>query len=334
MNEETRQRLFGWRHAFDHVATPWLVGGIVAALLLATVVLRVLAVTGRTSGDTRRELRQRMLSWWVLAPAMVGPILLGAAWTIGAVTAMSLLCFREFARACGLFRERLITSMVVLGILATAFAALDHWYAMFMAMMPLGVVAIAGVAVLADEPRGYIQRVALGVFSLLFFGACFGHLAYFANDDDYRPLLLMLLITVEGNDVFAYVSGKLFGRRKLTPQTSPNKTWAGAVGATVLTTLLVLLLGPLALRGTLVNETHHLVALGVMISVGGQLGDLMLSSIKRDLGIKDFAATIPGHGGFLDRFDSLLLVAPAVFHYIGYVQGIGAFNTHRIFSGS
>jgi phosphatidate cytidylyltransferase len=77
----------------------------------------------------------------------------------------------------------------------------------------------------------------------------------------------------------------------------------------------------------------HLLALGVLISVGGQLGDLVLSAIKRDLGIKDFAATIPGHGGLLDRFDSLLLVAPAVFHYVGHLQGIGLSDQTHIFTG-
>jgi phosphatidate cytidylyltransferase len=76
-----------------------------------------------------------------------------------------------------------------------------------------------------------------------------------------------------------------------------------------------------------------LVTLGVIISVVGQLGDLMLSSIKRDLGIKDTGAIIPGHGGLLDRFDSLILVAPAVFHFVGYFLGFGFFEQKRIFSG-
>jgi phosphatidate cytidylyltransferase len=96
---------------------------------------------------------------------------------------------------------------------------------------------------------------------------------------------------------------------------------------------LLLVAGPSVFRGTAVNHTQHFVMLGVLISVAGQLGDLMLSAIKRDVGIKDFAATIPGHGGLLDRFDSLVLVAPAVFHYIGYLHGIGLYSQSRIFTG-
>lgn len=333
MNEATLERLFGWRRAFDHPATVWIVAGIGSVLVLAVLLVAVLGWTGRLSPATRSELWKRLLSWFVLAPLLLGPVLLGAAWTMGAVALLSLLCYREFARATGLFRDRLVSSLVAIGILALTFATLDHWYDLFMALMPLGVVSIVGLAVIVDEPRGYIQRTALGVFAYLFFGACLGHLGYFANDDGYRPVVLFVLVAVELNDVFAYVSGRLFGRRKLAPHTSPNKTWAGAIGALLLTMSLVLLLGPLVFAGQPMDHTGYLLGLGALIAIGGQLGDLVLSAIKRDLGIKDFASTIPGHGGLLDRFDSLLLVAPAMFHYVGYLQGFGLHSTHRILTG-
>jgi hypothetical protein len=85
------------------------------------------------------------------------------------------------------------------------------------------------------------------------------------------------------------------------------------------------------LEGSL-HQWFYLILLSLIIAVGGQLGDLMLSSIKRDIGIKDTGTAIPGHGGLLDRFDSLLLVAPAVFHHIGYFRGIGLDQTQRIFT--
>jgi phosphatidate cytidylyltransferase len=143
----------------------------------------------------------------------------------------------------------------------------------------------------------------------------------------------MLLLCVELNDVFAYIAGKSFGRRKLIPNTSPNKTVGGAIGAFVLTTALSATLAHYIFAGTRLDHPVQLIALGMIISVAGQLGDLMLSSVKRDLGVKDTGVVLPGHGGFLDRFDSILLVAPAAFHYIGYFVGIGADQPVRIITG-
>ena len=80
------------------------------------------------------------------------------------------------------------------------------------------------------------------------------------------------------------------------------------------------------------GQWHHLVAMGVLLSVAGQMGDLVISSMKRDLHIKDMGSFIPGHGGLLDRFDSLLFVGPVMFHYIGYFQGFGLDQPVRIFT--
>jgi phosphatidate cytidylyltransferase len=117
------------------------------------------------------------------------------------------------------------------------------------------------------------------------------------------------------------------------PHTSPNKTWAGALGAIVLTCTFVAAIAPHVLPGEPSSDEPRVVLLGLMIAITGQLGDLVLSAIKRDVGIKDFAATIPGHGGLLDRFDSLVLVAPAVFHLIGYDNGLGLTSTPRLLTG-
>jgi phosphatidate cytidylyltransferase len=139
-----------------------------------------------------------------------------------------------------------------------------------------------------------------------------------------------LILCVELNDVFAYITGKTLGRAKLAPNTSPNKTVAGALGALVLTTGLAAGLGGIVFAGTRIDTWPRLITLGLIVSVTGQLGDLTLSSIKRDLGIKDWAATFPGHGGLLDRFNSLLFAAPAVFHYVGYLNGVGLNQVPRI----
>lgn len=329
----TRERLFGWQHAFDHPVSVWIVAAVGIMLLLTPLILIGMGAAGKLTDSSRKELWTRYVSWLVLVPLMGGPVLLGAAWTIGAVGVLSILCYREFARATGVFRERLVSAVVVAGILLVTFSIADHWYDFFVALFPLTVVLIAAVAIVEDRPKGYIQRTALAVFAFAFFGSCYGHLGYFANDAGYRPLVLMLLLAVELNDIFAYICGRLFGRRKLAPNTSPKKTWAGSIGAVVLTTPLVAVLGHYVFRGTPTDHWLHLTVLGLIVSVGGQFGDLMLSSIKRDVGIKDFAATFPGHGGLLDRFDSLILVSPAVFHYVGHLQGIGLMEETRIITG-
>lgn len=120
---------------------------------------------------------------------------------------------------------------------------------------------------------------------------------------------------------------------KLLPHTSPNKTIGGSLGAIVFTTLLVVMLGRHVFAGTLLAGTRYLVELGVILSLSGQAGDLVLSSVKRDLGIKDLGTLIPGHGGLLDRFDSLILAATAYFHFVGYYLGFGLDEPVRIFSG-
>ncbi len=333
MDPLSRERLFGFRQAFDHPVTLWIAVTVIAALAIAWAVVWWLRTNGRTSESLHRELVQRLGSWMIIAPLLLGPVLLGAAWTIAACAILSVLCYREFARATGLFRERALSIVVVLGLACTTFAIADHWYGLFVALPPLIIVLIAMVAIVRDEPHGYIQRVGLAAISFLLFGHGLGHLGYMANDADFRPIIMLVLLTVELNDIFAYITGKTFGHRKFVPRTSPKKTLGGAAGALVLTTTLVAVLGHFVFLRSPVDTALKLIGLGLIVSIAGQFGDLMLSSIKRDLGIKDMAATIPGHGGLLDRFDSLLLVAPAVFHYIGYFRGFGLDQPVRIISG-
>jgi len=189
------------------------------------------------------------------------------------------------------------------------------------------------IALLADQPKGYIQRVALGIFAFSLFGVCLGHYGYFANGQAGQAFLVAILLCVELNDVFAYCTGKLFGRRKLAPNTSPNKTIGGALGAMILTTVLFATLVHAIVHGTVLDRPWHLIALGLLLSITGQMGDLVMSSIKRDLGVKDLGVTIPGHGGLLDRFDSLIFVGPAMFHYINYFLGLGLGQPVRHLTG-
>ena len=319
--------------AYGHAVTLGIIIAAGAVLLLAAVVIGLLSATGRGSPALRRELWLRLASWAVLLPLMLGPVLLGRPWVIGAVTLLGLLCLREYNRATGLFREPVMAAAVGVGILFVNFAALDNWYNFFMALFPLSVAVLAVVSLPLDRPGGYIQRTGLAVFAFMLFGAGLAHLGFMANDRYYQPLVLLLLTAVAINDVFAFTAGKLLGGPKLLPATSPNKTISGALSALCGTTLLVALVGWPVFRGTPMDHPALLLGLGVIVSVAGQAGDLMLSSIKRDLGIKDMGTVIPGHGGLLDRYNSLLLVAPAVFHYVQYVVGFAADQPTRLMTG-
>ena len=316
-----------------HPVSLGLVTGIAVALAAAPLIFLALGAMGKLSEKLHADLWTRWRSWLVLAPLMAGPVLLGRLPAILGVGVLAVLCYREFARATGLFRHRVTSAVVALGILLTTFAAADRWLGLFGALQSLLVSLLVIVALFEDEPKGYIQRVALGVFAFLLFGVCLGHFGWLANDRLGQPLMLSILVAVELNDVFAYCSGKLFGRRKLSPNTSPNKTIGGAVGALVLTTALFAMLMHWTLAGTPVDQPAHLLVLGALVSLTGQWGDLVMSSIKRDLGMKDMAALIPGHGGLLDRFDSLLFVGPALFHYLYYFGGIALDQPARIFTG-
>jgi phosphatidate cytidylyltransferase len=306
----------------------------VSGILVSGAVIQVLYRLGRIDRKQYQEVFVRWRSWVWLALVMLAPLLLGGAWVIAAVAVLSLLCYREYARATGLFREKAVSAVVVLGIFLVTFANADNYPRLFFAAAVLTAGLIAIVTIPLDRPRGFIQRVALGVLGFLFFGYSLGYLGMMANTERYRPLLLLVLLGAQLNDVFAYCTGKAIGGPKVLPNTSPGKTVAGCLGALVLTTALVGWLGHVIYENTAIDRLDLLLILGAGTSILGQLGDLLLSSIKRDLGLKDIGNTIPGHGGLLDRFDSLILVPPAAFHYLSLHLGpLTADQAERILSG-
>jgi len=316
-----------------HPVSFWIAASIGGVLASTPLLFLLLEKAGKLPPALKADVWTRYKSWLVLAPLMVVPLLAGRLPAILGVGLLGALCYREFARATGLFRQRLVSVLVALGGLLVTFAIAYNWLGLFDALMSLIVCAIVIFSLFADQPKGYIQRVALGVLAFMFFGVSLGHFSFLANDRLGAPLQLAILACVEVNDIFAYCCGKAFGRRKLSPITSPNKTIGGALGALVLTSALFATIAHFIFKGTVIDHPVHLLALGALLSLTGQWGDLVMSSIKRDLGIKDMAATIPGHGGLLDRFDSLIFVGPALFHYLAYFGGLSFDLPARVFSG-
>ncbi len=332
MNSAGWARLFDIHHAFDEQGVELILVMLGLGLAVAPLVILGLDRAGRLSAELKNDLRQRYNSWLVAIPAIAVPILLGAFWTILAVCVLSLFCFRDFARATGFFREKLMNVLVVLGIIALSLASFDDWYRLFVALTPIVIVVIAAVSTSLDRPNGYIQRVGIASLSFLLFGTCLGHIGYMANDEHYRSLLLLLFFSVQMNDLFGSIVSKVFGGPTLAPQTSPNKTIAGSLGAILLTTLLVFGISRLIFRSGPMSDSVHRLVLGLLISIAGQLGDLTVSAIKRDAGVKDSGTWFAGHQGVLDRANSLLLSAPAMFHYLSYFQVINVDDAIRTFT--
>ncbi len=322
--------LFDTSGALDHPVTRWTLIGTIAALVLAPLLTLALSRAGKLSDATRADVLRRVRTWWLIAPVALAMVVVCPLSAMLLVTGLALLCYREFARATGLFRHRLLSGIVAIGILTMALAAVDHWYGLFAAAQPLAMVLLATAGVWPDQPKGYLQRVATAGIGMAMFGAGFMHLAYMANEPQYRPLLCLLLVGTQLSDIAGYCVGKAIGRRRVFPNTSPSKTLGGHLGGLVIVTPLVAWLAHLAFRGTALDHWHLLLGLGLCVALGAQVGDLVLGSIKRDIGVKDLATTLPGHGGFTDRCNSLLLVAPMAFHFIGYFVGFGLDRPHRI----
>ena len=334
------QRWFGCQHALDH---PLVQGVVIAvALLLAAAGVAILRLhrTRRISpaGYGDAWLRRRS---WVMITALTPfrtsswPASIMAAWPCRVCLLLRACSSRRSAAG-----KRIINTVVVVGIGMVTFAVFDHYDRLFFAAAPLTTGLLAVVTIPFDRPTGYIHRVALGVFGFLLFGFSLEYVGQLANvadlgnGADYRPLLITIILAVALNDVFAYCVGKAFGGRKLLPQTSPGKTIAGSLGALILASPVVALLFHFVLKGTPADRLDVLATLGAGTSVLGQLGDLVLSSIKRDVGIKDLGTVIPGHGGILDRFDSLILVPPATYHFLSLLLGpLAGGEPTRILSG-
>jgi phosphatidate cytidylyltransferase len=297
-----------------------IVGGL---LLVAGLLLFSLYLAGK---DVSSPLRT-YVGWLVMIPIVLGTLLLGREGVIVGVTLLAAFGFREFARATGLYEDWWMTGLVYLAIAALGVVTLVQdprlgqpgWYGFFMALPVFVIASILLVPVMRNHAQGELQKVALAIFGFIYFGWMFMHLGFLANTANAYGYLLFLVFAVEVGDVAAYTFGRLFGKRKLRERISPNKTLSGSVGA-----LGISLLMPWLLWFSFPHFSPALLVLtGLIVGIGGQLVDLVISYIKRDIGIKDMGTTIRGHGGILDRIDSMIFVAPIFFHMVRWFSGTG-----------
>ena len=295
---------------------------IVGLLAVAGLVLGLMTALGKNVSSIWRTYR----GWLVMVPLVLGTILLGRTATIVGVALLAMFGFKEFARATGLYDDWWLTGLVYLAIALLGVASFvsdprlnyPGWFGLFITLPAYVAAAILLVPILRNRSKGQLQQVALAIVGFLYFGWMFSHLGFLANTNYAYGYILYLVFAVEINDIAAFTCGKLFGKHKLRENISPNKTIEGAIGA-----IFISLLVPWLLWFSFPHfEPWDLVLVGLIVGIGGQLGDLVISYIKRDIGIKDMGVLIQGHGGILDRVDSMIFVAPIFFHVIRWVHGI------------
>lgn len=269
------------------------------------------------------ELKSRTKSWWVMVVFFVFSALLDREITFPAIGLLSFIAFRELYSILD-FRDadRRAIFCAFLAIPIQYYLAYIGWYMLFIIFIPVYMFLFIPVRlVIIGETKGIIKSMASMQWALMLTVFGISHLAYFlslpVNVPNFKNggqgLLLFLVFVTEINDVLQFVWGKLLGKHKITPSVSPNKTWEGFVGGVISTTIVGYSLGFLMpLLGWQVALASFIIA------CTGFFGDIVMSAIKRDLGVKDTGNSIPGHGGILDRLDSLTYTAPIFFHLVYY----------------
>jgi phosphatidate cytidylyltransferase len=200
------------------------------------------------------------------------------------------------------------------------------WYGMFIVFIPVYMFLLLPMRmILIGETKDFLRAVGTLHWGLMTTVFSISHMAYLmVLGETANPahggggaMVLFLVFLTQFNDVAQYVWGKTLGRHKVVPTVSPKKTLEGLVGGVLTTVVLAWLLGPVL---TPLSALHSLSA-GLLIGLAGFIGDVTISALKRDLQIKDSGTLLPGHGGMLDRIDSLTFTAPLFFHFFKYLHG-------------
>ncbi|HEU5251225.1 MAG TPA: phosphatidate cytidylyltransferase [Thermoanaerobaculia bacterium] len=308
---------------FTDSALVRLVAGVLALLVVASAIGAVLSRRAKTdaASATIANLNARIRAWWVMVAVFTIAVWTGEIGSIVLFALMSLLALREFVTLAPTRREdhrTLLWAFFVFTPLQYYLIAI-RWYGLFAIMIPVYAFVLVAVSnAIAGRTDRFLERTATIHWGLMVCVYCVSHAPALLILDipGYRTnaeLLVFLVLVVQISDVLQYVFGKLFGRRPVAPLISPNKTWEGFTGG-VLTASLI---------GTAIwwaTPFTPLVAfaLSLAITLAGFAGGLVMSAIKRDRGVKDYGALIQGHGGMLDRIDSLCFAAPVFFHLTRY----------------
>jgi phosphatidate cytidylyltransferase len=300
-----------------------LFGGIFAVLLLATAIAETLR--WRTRGRPNpviANLIARIRAWWVMAALVGASFWIGREGVILLFALVSLFALREFITLTPTRRSdyyALLVAFYVVLPLQYWLVYID-WYGLYALLIPVYAFLLLPIlATVGGDTTRYLERAAKVQWGLMVCVFCIAHVPALLNlriaGYEGRNLLLIafLVIVVQSSDVLQYVWGKLAGRRLIAPRLSPSKTVEGFVGGVASATAL-----GAALWWITPFSPWQAAGLALVANLMGFYGGLVMSAIKRDRGIKDWGHMIEGHGGVLDRLDSVCFAAPVFFHLIRY----------------
>lgn len=296
---------------------------IYAIMLILTLGANIVGVIKKN--DALSNFKQRMKSFWMIV------ILFTVAFAWNKITALIFLAFisylalKEYLSLVATRRtDRRVLLWAYLAIPLQLYFIYTDWLVMFYLFVPLYMFLLIPVRMVTiGENEGFLKACGTIHWGLMTTVYALGYLMmYLALPVAKNPagggvgLLLFVLFITVFNDFAQYVWGKSLGRHKIIPKVSPNKTWEGFIGGVITTSVISAILAPYLTPLTI----HQGIFAGFALSIAGFLGDVIMSAIKRDLGVKDTGTLLPGHGGILDRLDSLIFTAPLFFHYVVYLH--------------
>lgn len=313
-------------HILKDPALLWLLGGTLGLLIVASLIGWVLAKKAVTDSGkaTVANLNARTRAWWLMVAVFATALVIGPLGTTLMFGFSSFMALREFITLTPTKvgdHRTLFWVFFIVTPLHYYFLG-SGWYGMFVIFIPVYAFLVLPVrSALAGDCERFLERTAKIQWGLMVCVYCISHapailmlLKIPGFEGQNAKLLFWFVTVVELSDVMQYVWGKLCGRRKIAPTVSPGKTWEGFLGGGATTVGI-----GAALWWATPFSPLQAAAMAALIVLMGFAGGLVMSAIKRDRGVKDWGGAIAGHGGFMDRLDSLSFAAPVFFHVTRYL---------------
>ena len=297
---------------------------VFAALAVASGIAAILKwrLAPGASGAVIDNLNARINAWWWMVGVLAVAFWIGEGGIIVLFGLISFQALREFISLTHTRRGDHHALMWCFFFFLPAQYVLiaSHWYGLFSILIPVYAFLLLPIsATLCSDAERFLERAAKVQWGLMICVYCLSHVPALLTlvipgfEGRNAQLIVFLVLTVQSSDVFQYVWGKLFGKRKLAPAISPSKTLEGLVGGVLTSTVL-----GAALYWLTPFDVWQAALVALTINIVGFFGGFVLSAIKRDRGVKDWGTLIEGHGGMLDRVDSISFSAPIFFHIVRY----------------